>query len=236
MLDKIYYINLESATNRNKKFLEYMSDKMDVEGVILERFNAHDGRDWTREDTREDLIVAAANEFPCFNKLWYSSYNWFKRGSIACCWSYLECLRLIEERDEVALILYDDQPLGRPVSDVVKILETLSAEVDKFHVLQLKWFSDSNNFGYSSQKHLRRDTQICLGLSGIGDTHNVYSRKGADWFIDAFSLVPQMFEWHTNIWSKVVLPGFYSLDTRKNGFGGYIENDVQERQLIDALE
>ena len=235
-LDVLRYINLASANHRDKAFLKQIRSMVDIPNVQMERFEAHDGSQYP---SRHALIDAAAREFPFFSKLKESPYWSIGRGMLGAMWSYLSCLQLAVARNETSLILYDDRPLGRPLSELAPILEVLENDTrDSFRILQLTWFSTeiciSNNPVYQHPLC----SEICHSFSSTGDCHCVYSPAGAQWLIDVFAAFPHPFEWIFNHFSDVCIAGMYSsrqID-RDCGWEHYIHYDIQERSLIDALD
>ena len=235
-LDVIRYINLASAYHRVDPFLEQMDKMMDIPHIRMERFEAHDGG---RYSSRHAVIDIAARQFPFFNKLKESHNWWIGRGMLGAMWSYLSCLQLAVERNETSLILYDDRPLGRPLSELVQILDILESDTrDSFRILQLTWFSTDICISNNPVHPHPSLSDICYNFSSIGDCHCVYSPAGAQWLIDVFASFPHPFEWVFNHFSDVCIAGMYSsrrID-RDCGWEHYIHYDIQERSLIDALD
>ena len=238
-LDRIVYINLERSPERKEMFLEHMSQ---VDGAmdILERFNAHDGRDYDSQESVVDAAVADGLDFYAVFKS--PKYAWVGRGTLACFWSYFSILRTAIERGETTLVLYDDRPLIRPNSDLTitelnEILSRLESEPVPFLVLQLGWATkDDPEMMVSSYPSISNIPDISHNFSGCGDSHNIYSPVGAQWFIDQFSREPHNLEEVTNRLSQERHPGTYGTKHSDNGWVWHHHHDVQDRLAIDALD
>ena len=149
-LDRIVYINLERSPERKEMFIEHMSQ---VDGAmdILERFNAHDGRDYDSQESVVDAAVADGLDFYAVFKS--PKYAWVGRGTLACFWSYFSILRTAIDRGETTLVLYDDRPLVQPavfrnpprsISELNEVLSILETEPVPFRALQLAWGYEKN--------------------------------------------------------------------------------------------
>ena len=242
-LDRIVCINLERSPERNKAFIEHMSQ---VDGAmdILERFNAHDGRDY---DSQEAVIDAAIADGLDFYKVFKApQFAWVGRGTLACFWSYFSILCTAIERGETTLVLYDDRPLVKPdpywkpprtLSELNEILLILEAEPIPFLSLQLSWNTKEDPEITESQRPaITKCPDITQNFSGCGDSHNIYSPSGAQWLIDQFKREPHNLEEVTNRLSKERHPGTYGTKYSDNGWGWFLHHDVQDRLAIDALD
>lgn len=237
MIEQILYINLDSRPDRNEKFCEVMASINGGSIPIMQRFRAHYGRDY---ESSESLIKAgAADGFRFFDQPWFVG----GRGNLAYIWSYLSCLRMCVDSGKVTLILFDDRPLGQPISKANEVLQEIeSHEKHPFRILQLNWFNSlDRSQPVSHREPLLYLEDYCLGFSGHGDQRNIYSPEGAQWMIDAMSLTPVGPETFTGIYSdcNFYLFGMYSYRYEKpNPWVASIgiKDDVQDRIEIDNEE
>ena len=242
-LDRIVYINLEKSPERNEAFIEHMSQ---VDGAmdILERFNAHDGRDYDSQESVVDAAVTDGLDFYTAFKL--PKYAWVGRGTLACFWSYFSILRTAIDRGETTLVLYDDRPLVQPavfrnpprsIPELNEVLAILEIEPVPFRALQLAWgYREEPERTLSENPILPKYPDITFNFNGWGDSHNIYSPVGAQWFIDEWTREPHNFEEVTHRLSQERHPGVYSMHSNDNGWGWFLHHDVQDRLAIDALD
>ena len=233
MIEQVLYINLDSRPDRDKEFCKVM-ESINGPLPIMNRFRAHDGRDY---ESRDAIVEAAsADGFRFFDQSWFGG----KRGSLAYIWSYFACLRMCVTSQKMTLILFDDRPLGQPVSKVNEILQKIDEnEKHPFRVLQLNWFNPLDlDQSVSHREPLSYFEDYCSGFAGYGDQRNIYSPEGAQWMLDAMALLPVGPEEFTGFYSdcRYYLSGIYSYKYRKPNpwiKGISIENDVQDRIEID---
>ena len=233
MIEQVLYINLDSRPDRNEKFCEVMESINGGSIPIMQRFRAHYGRDY---ESSESLIKAgAADGFRFFDQPWFVG----GRGNLAYAWSYLSCLRMCVDSGKVTLILFDDRPLGQPISQANEVLQKIEFhEKHPFRILQLNWGTSDRSQSVSRREPLSYLEDYCLGFSGHGDQRNIYSPEGAQWMIDAMSLLPVGAEEFTGFYyhCPYYLFGIYSYRYRKpNPWVASIgiKDDVQDRIEIE---
>ena len=233
MIEQILYINLDSRPDRKEEFCRVM-ESINGPLPIMKRFQAHDGRDY---ENRDAIVEAAsADGFRFFDQSWFGG----KRGSLAYIWSYFTCLRMCVTSKKTTLILFDDRPLGLPVSKVNEILQKIDEnEKHPFRILQLNWFNPLDlDQSVSNRVPLSYLEDYCSGFSGHGDQRNIYSPEGAQWMLDAMALLPVGPEEFTGFYSdcRYYLSGIYSY---RNGYPNPwitsidIKDNVQDRIEID---
>ena len=230
-LDKIIYINLDKSPHRNQVFLSYMRG-IDGASDLLFRFSGVDGRHYfSREQMVEEALSDNINLQNCL----------FARGSLGAIWSYLKCLHYIVEENIIGLILYDDRPLGAPVSRINNILERLEEEPEPFRMLQLVWGTiEGMNITESIHRELPNIPNFCYNLGGVGDCYNIYSPLGAAWMLKEFENHQTNFEKITHINYLKTNPGTYSYryastETQINPYQHYIHHNTQDRLWINGL-
>lgn len=239
MIDRIVYINLERSPHRQQAFEAHMST---IEGVpdILERFNAYDGRDYENETAVIDAAIADGLAF--YEVFKSPDYEWIGCGTLAAFWSYFKILQRAIERNETTLVLYDDRPIISPfpfwkpqrtLAELQSIVSDLENKPDPFLALQLCWGRDDEIL-CSPHPGLETNSEIVYGFSGKGDSHNIYSPLGAKWLIDNFIREPHNLEEVTGRISEERDEGSYSTRYVQNGWGHFIEHEIQDRLAIDV--
>lgn len=235
-IEQILYINLDSRPDRNEGFIEYMETLNGGEIPYMERFSAHDGRDYESvESMIEHALRDGVSELSDYAGSCY-------KGSFGGIWSYTECLRRCVETGKTTLILYDDLPLGSPISELNTILQAI-AEKDEhdFRILQLSWHIPKHYPKYFRQiikpEPVWYLPDYCHGFSGHGDQRNIYSPKGAQWMLNAMTLAPLGFEEITGSFfcMQYFLPGIFSSQYRDNCWTHFLQipNETQDRLVID---
>ena len=209
---------------------------------ILKRFRAYDGRDY---ESRQALIEAAIKDgFTSFKQLLYPTQSWNHRGTYAYTWSYMSCLRLCIESQKTTLILEDDRPLGKPVSEANEVLQQITQIFSEpFRLLQLNWWNAENPTQIESTRlPIAGIKDYCMGLSGFGSQRNIYSPEGAQWLLDAFAVTPVWIEPLTGFYSKFPQKSYgiysYRYSDKNNPWVTYIpiKNDIQDRAEIDKWD
>lgn len=181
MFTKILYINLDRRTDR-KKHIENELNKINWSGSV-ERINAVDGRQLTKDDLINLFDENAINEFMDTSDRQFAPGSYMSKGAAGCALSHKKCWENIYNgNDEKVLILEDDIRFDDNFNDQLK---TYLEKVPDYDILYIGFHEARGSTQHDNI--LQKPGQVVFGLFGY-----IVNKRIAKKLIDMFPIRGQI--------------------------------------------